>query len=181
MCNYLISHSDAIISGVIAGLIATIIYAFFARLLKHYSPDARFARKRLKACKKAIYELIERFNISVGQSVSFEFTPTLTPENYKLCLFETYLILNNTTGNKRYPDVETYKDEANRWYNEWNNKRMASSIEFISPAEMESLLIEVNSWGVQGRPWTYTHFPKIMRAYNQIRGWIHNQRSNLKI
>jgi len=172
MLNCPIFQCDSIISGVIAGLIATIIYAIFVRLLRHFSSDAKYARRRLKACKKAIYELIDRLNISVGMSASFEFTPTLTPENYRLCLFETYLILNNTTGKRRYPNDEKYKDEANTWYNEWNNNRMANSIEFISPAEMDSLLIEVNSWGAEGRPWTYTFFPKTMSAYNRIRGWL---------
>ena len=157
--------------GVVSGVISTVACAGVGWLYHYFSRDARLARKRLTACRKAICELMERFNIEIGHSSSSEWTPTLTPENYTLCLFETYLIINETTGRQRYPDDDDFKDAAKVWYSEWNDAHMSEAVEFMSPAEMNYLLIEVHSWGEKGRPWVNTHFPSVVKMLNKFKQW----------
>ena len=131
----------------------------------------------MTACRKAIYELMERFDIEIGHSGLIELTPTLSPENYILCLFETYLIINGTTGRQKYPDDNKFKTTADEWYAEWNNARMADVIEYISPSDMNYLLIEVNSWGINGRPWLERHLPLVVKMYHMFKNWQYNRRS----
>jgi len=163
--------------GVVSGVISTVACAGVGWLYRYYSREARLARKRLAACRKAIYELIERFDIEIGHSSSSEWTPTLTPENYILCLFESYLIINETTGRQRYPSNDDFKDAAKVWYSEWSNAHMSDAVEFMTPSEMNYLLIEVHSWGEKGRPWANRHFPLVVKMFNRFKQWKYARRN----
>lgn len=164
-------------SGIVSGVISTVACASVDWLYRYYSRKARNTRKRLAACRKAICEMMERFDIETGHSNSYEWAPTLTPENYTLCLFETYLIINETTGRQRYPDDDVFKDAAKLWYSEWNDARMSEVVEFVSPAEMNYLLIEIHSWGEKGCPWENTYFPLVVKMINKFKQWRYARRS----
>lgn len=163
--------------GVVSGMISTVACSCVREICHYFSREERFKRQRLVACRKAIYELSERFKIDVGHSALFELTPTVSTETYIYCLFETYLILNGTTGREKYPEDSLFKSTATRWYNEWNTARMADSIEFMSPSEINRLVIEVNSYGINGCPWTERLLPTMMKFVHNVKGYLSRRRN----
>lgn len=179
MLNSMVDDNSfyTVITGVVAGLLSAVAYSVICKLFHYFSPKERFQRRVIAYCRQAICALRERFHIDVGKSSLFELTPTLSTESYIYCLFETYLVLNGSTGVEKYPNDETFKTTAKLWYNEWNKVRMANSVEFISPSEMNWLVIEVNSYGVNGRTWIDKHLPILSKGYHMVKRFRDKLRS----
>lgn len=174
--------SNPWVTGIIGGFLASIVYATVTKTYTYFSKDSKLQRQRLKACRKALYNLDERFNISIGQTNSLLSLGTLTCEHYIWCLFELHLIWNNTNGKEAFPNNDDFINEANSWYNDYRSRRMETAIEVYSPYEMNNMLIEVTSWGINGRPWRYQYLPKwFNRGYNMILNFPHKlTRKNTK-
>lgn len=178
MCQESISQNPWFVA-----LIAPILLAIINRVFLYYSKDERHKRKLISETRKAIVDLSERFNISVGHSSSMEYTPILDVDDYKKILFEVYLRLNKRSGAISYPNDDNFIEEANLWYAEWEHRNMADAIQFMSPYEMNSLLIEVCSYGVKGCPILYRILPhRLLKIWWSIKNIPYRLKSkNTKI
>ncbi|ACX76049.1 hypothetical protein FSU_3028 [Fibrobacter succinogenes subsp. succinogenes S85] len=166
--------NDPWVTGIVGGFLASIVYATFTKIFAYFGKEARLERKRLKACRMALYNLNERFHISNGQSSSTLSLATLTSEHYIWCLFELHLVWNGTTGKDAFPNDTDFINEAKSWFNDYKSKQMEPAIEVYTPYEMNNLLIEVIMWGINGRPWRYKHLPKCFnRVYNTVLNFPH--------
>lgn len=154
----------------VISLVSPILFAIAVHVIRYFSSSKRWERRRLAITRKAIVNLINRFNITCGQSASQEYCPILTIDSYKYILFESYLLINGRTGYESYPDDDTFKYEASVWYGEWESRNMADAIQYIKPYEMNNLVIEVASYGVNGKSLLYRIFPRPLRKmYFRIR------------
>lgn len=164
------------VSG-LGGISATGWYELRPRISAYLSPDAIRKRRRAKLCRLAIYNLDERFNISVSNEASLESLVVLTKEKYVWCLFEAHLLANRSSGKDRYPDDDKFKDAAKLWYLSYANNNQLDRIQLASQSEMDRLVVEVNSWGVDGRPWLLAHCKPLWQFKNFASKQLYNMHS----
>ena len=148
-------------------------------IINYFKDEECWKRKRLKCCKIAIYNMINRFNIAVGTGNPLG--PILTQQNYILVLYELYFVINGNNSSK-IPS-QTFISDANAWYQSYAQQNMQSAIEVYSHYEIEELLIEVNSYGKTGKSFIREICPNFVRWFYKIRNKIYemfnvNKRKN---
>lgn len=162
-------------SEIFIGIAVCIGYDVIKRLLVYLSDQEAWKRKRLKACKIAIYNLIDRFNIDQLSSNQWS-VRMVTPETNKWVLFETLMVLNNTNGKKQYPDETDFKKAAESWYND--NTKNGIDIQFYTQTKINELLLEISSWNnPNGRPWIYERIPTFVKLWVSVKNWVYAHRS----
>lgn len=163
--------------GCLGGTFATFWYEHRPRIFAYFSPDAIWKRRIIKLCRHAIYNLDERFNISVSNESSLESLVVLTEEKYVWCLFETHLLANRSSGKERYPDPDEFKVAAQLWYSSYEQNKQLDRIQIASRSDMDRLVVEVHSWGVDGRPWLLTHCKPLWDFKNYVSKQLYNMHS----
>lgn len=139
--------SNTWVINIICGIITAFIIWVSERLTSYFSKTARWERYRYDVCKKAIYSLDERYNISCS-STSIKYGPYINKDTYIMILYELICQLNNDdTTMLSQTEFET---EAKTWYNSWHEQ--PKSIEVYSMYEITQMLVEVNSWGLNKKP-----------------------------
>lgn len=139
------------LGNIVGGILSAEISDFIKYIKYYFSDEETFKRKRLEICKDAIYDLINRFNISVWPG------PCLPYNYYQMVMFELYCKINNinTSGYNK----NQYDTEVQNYYNSYS--QCLEMINVYSIYEIHNLVIEVNSWGKKGTPKIYKH--KLLR------------------
>lgn len=139
-------------------------------IINYFKDEECWKRKRLKFCKIAIYNMIERFNIS--NSNGYPLGPRLTQQNYILVLYELYFVINGNDSSKI--QNQTFINDANAWYQSYAKQNMQNAIEVYSNLEIEEMLIEVNSYGKNGKSFIREICPNFVRWFYKIRNKIYD-------
>jgi len=162
-------------SDIFIGIAVCIGYDLIKRLLVYLSEQEVWKRKRLKACKIAINNLIKRFQIDQLSSNQWS-GRMVTSESYKWVLFETVLVLNNTDGQTQYPSEPEFKEAAEAWYNDYVNNGI--DIQFYTPSKINELLLEISSWlNPSGKPLRYKYIPTFVKWWVNVKNWVYAHRS----
>lgn len=139
-------------------------------IINYFTDEQKWKRKRLKCCKLAIYNMIQKFNISVG--TGHPLGPILTYQNYILVLYELYFVINGKDSSK-IPN-QTFLNDALSWHQSYVNQNMQNAIEVYSVLEIEKLLYEVNSYGKNGKGFISSIFPNFIHYFYKLRNKIYN-------
>lgn len=145
--------------GIVSGIISSVLISVFIFLREYYSKQARWERKRLKCCRIAIKNMIDRFNISY---YSHPLGPIMTYEHYIWILFELLCVINNYDSYNNYTD-DKFKEAAEDWFNSYKKENMESAIMPYSITEIANITAEVDSWGVNGEPYIEKIMPRRLR------------------
>lgn len=101
-------------------------------IINYFTDEQKWKRKRIKCCKQAIHNIIQRFNISVriiGSGGGHIHGPILTYNNYILVLYELFFVINNWDSS--IISDQTFKDDALSWHQDYVNNHMQNAIEVL--------------------------------------------------
>lgn len=146
--------------SIVSGIISSVLIMIFIFLKEYYSRQARWERKRLKYCRIAIKNMIDRFNISCWSG--HPLGPMITYEHYIWILFELLCVINKYDSYNHYTDDE-FKEAAEDWFNSYKKENMESAIMPYSITEIANIMLEVNSYGINGKPYIEKIMPRWLR------------------
>lgn len=149
------------LGNIVGGILSAKISDLIGYIKDYFSDEEILKRKRLEICKDAIYDLINRYNISVWPG------PCLPYQYYQMVMFELYCKYNNI--NTCVYNQNQYMTEVQNYYN--NYSQCLEMINVYSIYEIHHLVIEVNSWGKKGTPkiYKYKHLSKIYKQWLRIK------------
>ena len=149
------------LGNITGGILSALIFESIRGIIIYFSDKEVWKRKRLIICKDAIYDLINRFNISVWPG------PCLPYKYYQMVMFELYCKCNkiNTYGYNQ----KQYMAAVKNYYKSYS--QCLEMINVYSIYEIHNLVIEVNSWGKKGTPKIYKHkhLSKIYKQWLRIK------------